>query len=141
MVKGYCNRFLLFISIVCCSTSYGQREAGLETDSFFYSTSPWKVLSIDTSLSSIYNFDFASAFHSPKVDLGNTGSPLQSLRMQVQPTMKNLSWSSVAHGLAAYKMLGFNCGTTQKSRSHRLPMRLVLSVKMYSVHNTVNGLI
>ena len=104
MGKAYSNRLLLFVSIACCSISYGQREAGLETDSFFYSSQPWKVLTIDTSVSSIYNFDFASAFNSIQVDLGNTGSPLQSLRMQVQPTMKNLSWSSVAHGLAAYKM-------------------------------------
>ena len=104
MVKGFGNRLLLFISIVCCSTSYGQREVGLETDSFFYSAEPWKVCSIDTALSSIYNFDFASAFNSPKVDLGNTGSPLYDLRMQVQPAMQNLEWRSHAHGLLVYRM-------------------------------------
>ncbi len=104
MVKRYSNRLLLFTGIVCCSTSYGQREVGVETDSFFYSTEPWKVLSIDTSLSSIYNFDFASAFNSPKIDLGNTGSPLYDLRMQVQPAMQNLQWRSHAHGLSAYRL-------------------------------------
>lgn len=104
MVKGCGNRLLFFFSIVCCSTLYGQREAGLETDSFFYSAEPWKVRSIDTSLSSIYNFDFASAFNSPTIDLGNTGSPLYNLHMQVQPAMQNLEWRSHAHGLSAYRM-------------------------------------
>ena len=104
MVKRYGNHLLLIASLICCSTLHGQREQGLETDSFYYGSAPWKVLSIDTSLSSIYNFDFASAFNSFFVDLGNTGSPLQNMTMQHQPLMHNLEWQSHAHGLSPYRM-------------------------------------